>query len=252
MKAPSNYDQFRSAFLVVGSDTGVGKTIFSGFLANYLESRGMSLHLFKPFCSGGMGDLDFLQAANAGGAQSKMNYWYNDDPISPAAWELRTGNKINFNQIVIKMKDAVLREVKDIVLIEGVGGLLAPISENCTVASLGEELGSNLIIVAPNKVGVINQVLLTLEAALNREISVASVILMEQEKSDVSVVDNAELIRRNMLNIPDFKGVFEFPWLGRDASNPNLISNNVKKADSVLEKIFDEVFVPSFITVLRT
>ena len=52
-------------------------------------------------------------------------------------------------------------------------------------------------------------------------------------------------------NMRDFKGFYEFPWFGSGASIPDLIPINVKIADSVLEKIFDEVFKPYFINVLR-
>jgi hypothetical protein len=43
----------------------------------------------------------------------------------------------------------------------------------------------------------------------------------------------------------DFKGVFEFPWLGEGADNPGLIAVNVKKADGVLGPIFEECVLPS-------
>ena len=55
-----------------------------------------------------------------------------------------------------------------VLLVEGVGGLLAPLAKGRTVASLGQALGAQLIVVAPNRVGVINQVLLTVEAAAKR------------------------------------------------------------------------------------
>ena len=69
----------RSIFLVVGTDTGVGKTIFSGLLGKYLRGRGVGLRLAKPFCSGGRGDVEFLQVCSALG-QGEVNYWYDDEP----------------------------------------------------------------------------------------------------------------------------------------------------------------------------
>lgn len=238
----------RPIFLVVGTDTGVGKTVFSGLLGKYLRGRGVGLRLIKPFCSGGRGDIDFL-ATCAAVSQGEVNYWYDDVPASPAAWELRTKKEVDFNAVVSKLSNYA--KESDVLLVEGVGGLLAPLAERKTVADLGLILGSQLIIIAPNRVGVINHVLMTVEAAISRGLSVVSVVLMGQEVVDATAVDNAELIRMHIPNMHGFKGVFEFPWLGRGASNPDLIPINVKKADSVLEKIFDEVLKPYLINVLR-
>ena len=87
--------QAGAVILVTGSDTGVGKTVFSGLLGRYLDDKGVRLRLAKPFCSGGRGDIDFLQACGALD-QGEVNFWYDDEPISPAAWELRTGKSVDF------------------------------------------------------------------------------------------------------------------------------------------------------------
>tara|TARA_B100001540_G_C15739166_1_gene611394 strand:- start:103 stop:861 length:759 start_codon:yes stop_codon:yes gene_type:complete len=239
-----NSNQNKAVFLVVGSDTGVGKTVFSGLLGGYISNIGLRFPLVKPFCSGGTKDIEFLKAANCYDPPSKVNYWYDDEPISPAAWELSSGDKINFDDIVQELRQVCKSDNFDIMLIEGVGGLLAPITQKLTVASLGKEFGANLIIIAKNRVGVINHVLLTVEAALNRGLLVVSVILMEQEEPDTSSTYNAELIRMHLPKMLNFKGVFEFPFLGKDADNPELISINVKKVEIILEKIFDEVINP--------
>jgi len=235
-------NQTKKTFLTVGVDTAVGKTVFSGLFGRYIINKGISLRLVKPLCSGGRKDIEFLAACSSV-EQEKINFWYDDLPISPAAWELRSGKKVDFEGTVSWLKDG-FDSMVECTLVEGVGGLLAPITFEHTVASLAQELSSRLIIIAQNRVGVINHVLLTLEAAISRELSVACVILMGQEEPDASTVHNAEIIRMHMLNIHDFKGVYEFPWLGKEADNPELMSTNVKKAKSVLEQIFDKVINP--------
>ena len=242
-------NQAEAVFLVTGSDTGAGKTVFTGLLGRYLDENGVRLCLAKPFCSGGRGDVEFLAACGALG-QAEVNYWYDDEPISPAAWELRSGEEVDFEgceQWLQKVEGGWLKEQGEcgVLLVEGVGGLLAPLAKGVTVASLGQALGSQLIVVAPNRVGVVNHVLLTAEAASARDLSVICVVLMQQEEPDVSAIDNAELIRMHFPEIPDFKGVYEFPWLGVGADNPALIAVNVKKAEGVLGGIFEECVLPS-------
>ena len=241
-------------FLVVGTDTGVGKTVFSGLFAGYLMDNGVGVQAVKPFCAGGKADIEFLQAAQRGLGQVEVNYWYSEEPVSPAAAELRLGQAVDFEgcvewvksrqpsvssgQGVVQQSAGGVRQA-GVLLVEGVGGLLAPLAKGRTVASLGQALGAQLIVVAPNRVGVINQVLLTVEAAAKRGLGVACVVLMGQREADLSSLDNAALIRDFLPELAGFKGVFEFPWLGVGADNPGQIGVNVKKVEKVLAEIYE-------------
>ena len=241
-------------FLVVGTDTGVGKTVFSGLFAGYLMDNGVGVQAVKPFCAGGKADIEFLQAAQRGLGQVEVNYWYSEEPVSPAAAELRLGQAVDFEgcvewvksrqpsvssgQGVVQQSAGGVRQA-GVLLVEGVGGLLAPLAKGRTVASLGQALGAQLIVVAPNRVGVINQVLLTVEAAAKRGLGVACVVLMGQREADLSSLDNAALIRDFLPGSAGFKGVFEFPWLGLGAGNPGQIGVNVKKVEKVLAEIYE-------------
>ena len=256
----------KQVFLVVGTDTGVGKTVFSGLFARYLMDAGVGVRAVKPFCSGGMEDVEFLKAAQRGHGQAEVNFWYSEEPVSPAAAELRLGQAVDFEgainwinslrsavfshqeglsgQVAVGSGEGSLQSTDGsgqagVLLVEGVGGLLAPLAKGKTVASLGKAIGAQLVVVAPNRVGVINQVLLTVEAAAKRDLEVACVILMGQKEPDASVAENADLIRDLMPDMAGFKGVFEFPWLGAGADDSEQIGANVKKAEKVLAKIID-------------
>jgi len=224
-------------FLLVGTDTGVGKTVFSGLFARYLMDAGVGVRAVKPFCSGGMEDVEFLKAAQRGLGQAEVNFWYSEEPISPAAAELRLGQAVDFEGCIAWIQQKGTEA--GVLLVEGVGGLLAPLAKGKTVASLGQAIGAQLIVVAPNRVGVINQVLLTIEAATERGLEVACVVLMGQKEPDASSLDNASLLRDFLPVLAGFKGVFEFPWLGLGADDPGQIGVNVKKAEKVLAKFLE-------------
>jgi dethiobiotin synthetase len=239
---------------VIGTDTGVGKTVFSGLFARYLMDAGVGVRAVKPFCSGGKADIEFLLAAQGGGlGQAEVNYWYSEEPISPPAVELRLGQAVDFEGCVEWVKsrqwpggsgEGSLQSADGsgqagVLLVEGVGGLLAPLAKGKTVASLGKAIGAKLIVLAPNRVGVINQVLLTVEAAAQRDLEVACVVLMGQKEPDASSLDNASLLRDFLPVLADFKGVFEFPWLGLGADDPGQIGVNVKKVEKVLAEIYE-------------
>ena len=253
--------------LTVGTDTGVGKTIFAGLFGCFLLRQGVRVQVLKPFCSGGKVDIEFLQVAQGGNlGEAEVNFWYSDEPISPAAGELRLGQAVDFEgainwinslrsavfshqeglsgQVAVGSGQAGLQSAggvrqAGVLLVEGVGGLLAPLAKGRTVASLGQALGAQLIVVAPNRVGVINQVLLTVEAAAKRGLGVACVVLMGQREADLSSLDNAALIRDFLPELADFKGVFEFSWLGLEADDPGQIGVNVKKVEKVLAEIYE-------------
>jgi dethiobiotin synthetase len=234
-------------FLIVGTDTGVGKTIFTGMLARYIvEKLGLKLKLAKPFCSGGFSDIDFLNASLK--SENTLNYWYENDPISPGAWELRQNKSINIKNIIQNIND----NDYDLLLIEGVGGLFAPLSRRESVATLGLALSAKLIVVAPNRVGVVNHVLLTVEAALRCGLSVVSVVLMGQREPDASAIDNIKLIEMRLPKLPDFKKIYEFPWLGENANKPQFIEVKFEKAERVIGEIFDEVINPLLLDAQTT
>jgi len=239
-------------FLIVGTDTEVGKTVFSGLFTQYLMDNGVCVRVVKPFCSGRKEDIDFLQAAHGEGlGQEDLNFWYCDEPISPAAWELRHGQAVDFERAVdwVKSRQWPVGSGKaslqvaggspqpSVLLVEGVGGLLAPLAKGRTVSSLGQAIGAQLIVVAPNRVGVINQVLLTVEGAVKRGLKVSCVVLMGQKKPDHSVPENADLIRQNLPQTTGFKGVIEFSYLGPDAPDPSLIPDHAKKAGKTLSQV---------------
>ena len=224
-------------FLVVGTDTGVGKTVFAGLFGMFLRQQGVGVRVLKPFCSGGKADIEFLQAAQSGLSQKALNFWYSDEPISPAAWELRHGQAVDFDGCIARTQQKGAET--GVLLIEGVGGLLAPLTKGKTVASLGQALGAQLIVVAPNRVGVINQVLLTIEAAAKRDLEVVLVVLMGEKETDDSVPENTDLIRQNLPEMTDFKRVIEFPYLGSDASDPSLISDHANTAGKGLCQVAD-------------
>ena len=200
-----------------------------------------------------MSDIEFLQAAQSGLGHEDLNFWYSDEPISPAAWEMRHGQAVDFEGAVdwVKSRQWPVGSGKaslqvaggspqpSVLLVEGVGGLLAPLAKGKTVASLGQAIGVQLVVVAPNRVGVVNQVLLTVEAATKRGLKVALVVLMEQKEPDDSVPENADLIREFLPELAGFRGVIEFPWLGLGADDPGQIGVNVKKAEKVLARIYE-------------
>ena len=98
----------------------------------------------------------------------------------------------------------------DVVLIEGAGGLLSPLGEKFDSRELIAALRATPMVVCPNRLGAVNQILLTLAALPRGASGRARVVLMSPSKPDVSTSTNVSLLAEFL----DAKRIFCLPWMG--------------------------------------
>ena len=167
-------------FFVTGTGTEVGKTVVAAVLANDLRRQGRSVAVFKPAVTGldepGEPDHALLRRA-AGSEQSDEEiapYRYGP-PASPHLAAAKAGDEIDPERLRADARAAA--ETADVLVCEGVGGLLVPLSSSYLVRDFAEELGLPLVVAASPGLGTINHTLLTLGSARAAGLSVAAVIL---------------------------------------------------------------------------
>ena len=207
---------------ITGTDTDVGKTYVTALMAREMREAGVRVGVYKPVASG-----------CTIGAEGRQ--------ICPDAEELSraTGGQFDIERIAPQQFQAALappvaarlegtsvdadllrtgvewwRGRVDLLLVEGVGGLLCPITEEESVADLVRDLGYPLIVVARLGLGTINHTLLTLEAAQSRGLTVAGVILNQSTQADADVASEfnpAEIVRRSGVPV---LGVVRYKQLG--------------------------------------
>jgi dethiobiotin synthetase len=171
---------------VTGTDTGVGKTVVTKALVRLLHCQGHRVRVCKPVATGArlvngrwISD-DTIQLAEAAGMHSvweQVTPFAWPEPAAPPVAARRAGPAVTLAQIV----DAVHRRGRadEPLLVEGVGGLLCPLTDAETVADLAAALGLPLIVVTRRSLGTLNHTLLTLEAAAQRGLHVAGVVVNE-------------------------------------------------------------------------
>ncbi len=116
-------------------------------------------------------------------------------PLSPPAAAALEGLEVDEALLVAGYR--WLAERAEVVLVEGAGGFYSPISTNWLNADLAERIGLPVLIVAPNRLGTINQTLLTIEAIRQRGLAVAGVILNRlSQADDPSTATNAAEIQQ--------------------------------------------------------
>ncbi|GAB3665786.1 dethiobiotin synthase [Actinocorallia lasiicapitis] len=168
-----------SVLVVTGTDTGVGKTIVTAALAALAAARGASVAVVKPGQTGVAayepGDLDEIgRLAGVTDLHEGVRY---PDPLSPAAAARVSGRPpVHLAETVEKIGE--LAATRQLVLVEGAGGLLVRFDEEgATIADLARWLGAAVVVVARPDLGTLNHTALTFEALAHRGIEPAGLVI---------------------------------------------------------------------------
>ena len=173
----------KQTLFITGTDTGVGKTVLTALLTRFLHERGIHAAAFKPVCSGGRADARALHAAMAGALTlNEINPWHFRAPVAPSLAARRENKIVKLPQVLAHIR--ALQKRFDVLLVEGAGGLLSPLGENFNSRDLILALRATPIVVAQNKIGAVNQVLLTLEALPKNRRANARIVLMSPLRPD--------------------------------------------------------------------
>lgn len=154
-----------NSFMVTGTDTGVGKTVVAGGLAAALRRRGLDAGVMKPVATGarrGVSEDAVLlrKAAGVDDPLSLINPIALAPPLAPSAAARRP--------LDLRPVRAAYRELSrrhDLVVVEGIGGLLVPLRPRWTVAHLAKRLRLPILIVTRARLGTLNHTALTVLAA---------------------------------------------------------------------------------------
>jgi dethiobiotin synthetase len=164
---------------VTGTDTGAGKSVVAAAICAALAERGERVAAFKPVVTGldeepGEWPHDHvLLAEAAGGRQAPEGVapYRFGPPVSPHFAAELAGEAIEPSLIVAAAR------AHDLVIAEGVGGLMVPITPGYLVRDLAVDLGLPLIVAARTGLGTINHTLLTVEAARAAGLPVIAVVM---------------------------------------------------------------------------
>ena len=177
-----------NSFFITGTDTGVGKTVIAGALAAVLKKKGIDVGVMKPVATGGWDDARFLiRAAGVKDNLFLVNPYCLGTPVVPAVAAEIEGVKIDIRKIKNAYEELSKRH--DILIVEGVGGLLVPIYKSYLVTDLINELKLPVIIVAKPGLGTINHTLLTIRQAKVSRINVLGVIISNYDDANAGIAE---------------------------------------------------------------
>lgn len=191
---------------VTGTDTGVGKTVLSVLLIRVLLARGRDFVAVKPLCSGDREDAFELWAAQEHGRRNQvdgpvfsvddLNPWSFAEPLTPMVAARRANVPLNREEILEYLE--WIRRGRDGLLVEGAGGLLSPLADDADARDLISGLRATPLVVAANRLGALNQVLLTWEALPKSARAKARLVLMAPERDGLAERTNVEVLRERL------------------------------------------------------
>ena len=183
-----------NGLFITGTDTGVGKTVVTACLANLFKSQDVGV--MKPIETGvdpkcnsaANSDAKFLmEVSGTTDTEEEVCPHRLKTPASPYQASQIAGTSIQPSTILEKFK--ILQSRHNMMLVEGIGGLLVPITTNYNVADLAREMGLPLIIVSRIQIGILNHTLLTINAARQHGLKVAGIILNPVHEGELDTIE---------------------------------------------------------------
>lgn len=185
----------KPGIFITGTDTDVGKTVVAAGLAMVLKEKGLKVGVMKPVATGCVGleqrlvsyDAAYLMEAAENEYTGLLSPSRFRNPLSPNVAATLEKKEVNIKQICKAYRE--LQKHYDFIIVEGIGGLMVPLTEDYFVANLVREFDLPLLIVSRCGLGTINHTLLTVDAALIRGFDVKGIIFNRMPTTNISTAE---------------------------------------------------------------
>jgi len=186
------------AIVVTGTDTGVGKTLVAGAIGRWFRVRGFRVSVLKPCATGCVRrreglvseDAEFLaHCANARFPLDLICPQRYAEPLAPAVAAERAGQPLDWE--AINRSIAIMAADSDVMIVEGVGGVMVPMDPRHTFRDIAVWLGAPAVVVARPALGTINHTLLTVESLRLANVSVSGVVINRYPAENASIAEES-------------------------------------------------------------
>ncbi len=194
-----------TAIFITATGTDVGKTFVVASLIRLLRQMGPTVDAIKPIVSGY--DATLAAASDPGvligalglpfspEAVERVSPWRFRAAVAPDLAARREGRSIDVDAVVAYCQGAIERR-RDVLLIEGVGGIMVPLDEHRTILDVMMALRLPLILVTGSYRGTISHTLTALDSLFRRDLNVLATIVNETPGSSIPLGDVVASIGR--------------------------------------------------------
>jgi dethiobiotin synthetase len=199
------------AFFMTATGTDIGKTYLGCGLIRAWRAQGWKVGAFKPVLSG----FGPAQAAESDAGQllaalgqavspqalDAISPWRYTAALSPDAAAAKEGKRVEYDAVLSATRK-FLQGTHDVALVEGAGGVMAPLSDDRTMRDWMADLKLPAILVTGSYLGTLSHTLTALEVLAARRVPVALVVMNETAGSTVPLADNAAALARRFAAAP--------------------------------------------------
>ncbi len=189
-----------NGIFITGTDTNVGKTFIASGLAACMREDGIDIGVMKPVVTGNRSDVDMLiKASNIDDDKEEINPIFLSVAASPLAASRLLEEEIDTNKI--KESFERLMSKHEYMIVEGIGGIMVPITQSYLVIDMIKELELPVLIVCRGALGTINHTLLTIHACKTNSIKISGIIANNiKDKFESNAID----IIKELTDLPLF------------------------------------------------
>lgn len=205
----------KNSYFISGTDTDVGKTIFTVGLARALRDSAIDIGIMKPFAAGqkqtnGFSSEDVPMLVNAARVQDPENL------VNPQFFPIAASPYTAFRNLGIKPNiDLILKsyfeltKLHDVMLVEGMGGIMTPILENYFVVDLINDMKLETILVTSSRIGTVNHTLMTVHMCKERDVKVKGIVINNSTKNGYPFSE----LKRDIEQLTHLKVLGQLPLL---------------------------------------
>ncbi len=219
------------SYFITGTDTGVGKTLFTAALAASLRKMGINVGVMKPVATGFLqktgfksSDVSILHSASkVNDTEDEINPIFMPLPISP--YDASKILNIPFDKKIIFEQFDKLKKRHDVMLVEGIGGIMTPLTKDYFVADLIKEMGLETIIVTRSTLGTLNHTVMTVNTCRDYKISLKGIVINNYDEKGGPAETNSPITLHEITNVA-ILGVLPFV---KDCQSYEVIVPHIEK-----------------------
>jgi len=228
------------AYFITGTDTGVGKTVITAGLAGSMRKLGVNVGVMKPIATGitqktGFKSLDvgiIVEASRTKDSEDLINPVFLPIPTSP--YDATKLLSLSVDMPLILTTFTKLLSIHDVLLVEGIGGIMTPITKNFFVADMIKAMGIETIIVTRATLGTLNHTMMTYQLCKDYGIKVKGIVINNFDEKGSAAEKNAPITLHEITGL-DILGVVPF-------------IKDYNKIDTMIEMVGKKVDVKSLIS----